>query len=189
MHLLEAAKSRVPWQILSPPHLGSHSPSVQLPRRPSRTPKLGGSQEKTPKFERGCKSIKSRWYPENCGAQPQEWRSPAVNTGFEPPLTAGTNTTNQTKTKPKPNTGTLRVSKWQTKEIQKRNSIVRILDALCAGDLSVARSIRNKHDVLMPGSNPAPQICAPRVIVQKSKSLPTFAVRDLNRGNEKVDRV
>ena len=57
-------------------------------------------------------------YPENCGAQQPEWRSPAVNMGFEPPLTGDTDTTNQTETKPKPNAGPLRVSKWQTKGIQ-----------------------------------------------------------------------
>ena len=34
--------------------------------------------------------------------------------GCEHGMTAGIDTTNQTKTKPKSNTGTLRVSKWQT---------------------------------------------------------------------------
>ena len=80
-------------------------------------------------------------YPENCGAQPPEWRSPAVNTGFEPPLTAGTDTANQTKTKHWQIEGFQIADILRSNRSQKRNSIVRISDALFAGDLSVAPSV------------------------------------------------
>ena len=55
--------------------------------------------------------------------------------------------------------------------------------------LAIYLLLGNMPNVLMPGSNPAPLICAAQVIVQKSKSAPKFAERDSNRGNKNFNLV
>ena len=56
MSLLQTAKSGIPWEVLSPP---TWDPIPHQSSSPNLGSKLGGSQQKTPKFERACKSINS----------------------------------------------------------------------------------------------------------------------------------